>query len=116
VADGDLLDFDATQVDASSVLFAEASAYQWTLQDVDHDGDLDLVLHFRTQHTNLDEAYAQLVEDDVDADGVLDSSHQLAEASLFAKTLEGDGLVGSDDLNLFLSGRQLRDLLDALFG
>jgi hypothetical protein len=76
---------------------------------------LDLVLHFRTQETYLDEVYAQLVEDDVNADGILDSKQQRAEASLFGKTLSGDALVGSDEVNLFLSGTQLRDLLDELF-
>ena len=37
-------------------------------------------------------------------------------SKVVGKTLDGDDLVGSDELNLFLSGRQLRDLLDAVFG
>jgi hypothetical protein len=116
LADGELLDFDATQVDASSVVFAEANSFVNAFEDVDHDGDLDLVLHFDVQDTNLDDVYADLVADDFNADGVLDSNRQLVEALLFGKTLDGDDLVGSDELNLFLSGRQLRDLLDAVFG
>lgn len=115
LSNGDALDFDATQVLASSVVFAEAYSFKSALQDVDNDGDLDLILHFDVQDTNLDELYAQLVEDDVNADGMLDSSQQLTKASLFGKTLNGDALNGSDELNLFLSGRQLRDLLDDLF-
>jgi hypothetical protein len=116
LADAEALDFDATQVGASSVIFAEALAFQSAWEDVDSDGDLDLILHFNVQDTNLDDMYADLVEDDLDADGVLDSNNQVVEASLFGKTLDGDALVGSDELHLFLSGRQLRDLLDELFG
>jgi hypothetical protein len=116
LTDGDLLDFDSTQVDASSVVFAEAAAFQSALEDVDHDGDLDLVLHFKIQDTILDEVYAQLIRDDLEDDGVLDSNRQLAEVFLFGKTLSGDDLLGSDEVNISLSGQKLRDLLDSVFG
>jgi outer membrane protein assembly factor BamB len=115
LAAGDLLDFDATLIDASTVAFADAFAFQSAFEDVDYDGDLDLVLHYRLEDTNLDEAYAELVADDVNVDGILDSKNQVVEASLFGKTLAGDALVGSNEINLFLSGKQLRDLLDELF-
>lgn len=39
-------DFDATTVDAGLVVFAGATAVHNTLEDVDGDGDFDLVLHF----------------------------------------------------------------------
>jgi Tol biopolymer transport system component len=48
-------DFDATTVDPTSVIFAGAYPIRWTPQDVDYDGDLDLIFHFRTQELNLDE-------------------------------------------------------------
>jgi len=107
---------DATQVDATTVLFAGAFAFQNALEDVDDDGDLDMVLHFRTDETNLDAIYAELIENDVNADGVLDSSNQVVESSLTGETLAGSGFAGFDEVNLFLKGKALRDLLDDLFG
>ena len=56
--------FDATTVDPSTVCFGDADAPQERdcteahgtghLQDVDYDGDLDLVLHFETGETGID--------------------------------------------------------------
>lgn len=70
---------------------------------------------FRTQETCLDEVYAQLLLDDLDGDGVLDSSRQTAEVAVRGQTLDHVLFGGSDDITLFLSGRALRNLLDALF-
>ncbi len=47
-------DFDATSVDPKSLLFAEAGPVRWNTVDVDEDGDVDLLCHFRTQELNLD--------------------------------------------------------------
>jgi hypothetical protein len=55
-------------------------------EDTDGDGDLDLILHFRTQETNLANLYAQLVADDINADDVLDSRRQTAAVSLTGRT------------------------------
>jgi hypothetical protein len=109
------VDFDAAQIDVGSVRFAGASAWQYSLVDVNHDGRLDLQLKFRTQDTILDEIYSQLLEDDFDADGVLDSTRQMAEVAVTGQTLDSVLFSGSDDINLFLSGRALRELLDDLF-
>jgi hypothetical protein len=50
-------DFDALSVDAASVAFGPdgaAPAHKDAhIEDVDSDGDLDLVLHFRTQETGI---------------------------------------------------------------
>jgi len=48
-------DFDASTVEPSTVLFAEASPVRWTLCDVDEDGDDDILFHFKTQDLELDE-------------------------------------------------------------
>lgn len=57
VADGEILDFDASDVDETSILFGvtgyEAEPLKFSLEDVDYDGDLDMVLHFRTRDTDI---------------------------------------------------------------
>lgn len=49
--------FDATTVDPTTVRFGPAEATmahkQAHIEDVDYDGDLDLLLHFRTQETGI---------------------------------------------------------------
>jgi hypothetical protein len=49
--------FDATTVDSTTVLFGttgtEAAPVQSALEDVDGDGDTDMILHFNTQDTGI---------------------------------------------------------------
>lgn len=49
--------FDATTVDPTTVLFGatgnEVAPVQWAMEDVDGDGETDLVLHFVTQDTGI---------------------------------------------------------------
>jgi hypothetical protein len=47
--------FDATTVDPATALLAGASPVRWTLEDVDGDGDTDILFHFDTEKLNLDE-------------------------------------------------------------
>jgi len=48
-------DFDATEVDPGTVRFgpAGASPVRYALEDVSGDGSLDMILHFRTQETGI---------------------------------------------------------------
>lgn len=50
--------FDAASVNATTVLFgrtgSEAEPVHYALDDVDDDGDMDMIFHFRTQETGLE--------------------------------------------------------------
>jgi parallel beta-helix repeat protein len=107
-------EFDAALVNAGSVIFAGAQAVQSALEDVNGDGRLDLLLHFRTQDTSLRSIYEQLLADDMNGDGVLDSNHQAATVTLTGETVDHAFIEGVDTLDLFLSGKALRSFLDAL--
>jgi hypothetical protein len=107
-------EFDASQVIAGSVVFAGAHAVQSTLRDVNGDGRIDMLLHFRTQDTTLRSIYAELLAEDIDADGVLDSNHEMASVTLTGATVDNAFIKGTDTMDLFLSGRALRTLLDEL--
>ena len=49
-------EFDASLVVADSIRFGpwEAPAVHYQLEDVDKDGDLDLILHFKTSETGIE--------------------------------------------------------------
>ena len=45
--------FDAVTIDPATAVFAGASPERWSLEDVDGDGDADVMFHFRTQELDL---------------------------------------------------------------
>ncbi len=58
--------------------------------------------------------YAQLLADDIDGDGILDSNRPTTAISLTGETTDGKEIVGRDEVDLFFAGKALRDLLDEL--
>ena len=77
-------DFDATTVDPLTVVFGHNEAVEahgrGHIEDTDKDGDLDLVLHFKTQETGI-------VCDDI-------------EAGLTGETFDGQAIEGSDSIKV----------------
>ena len=63
--------FDAATVDPDTVLFAGASPVRWTMEDVDGDGDMDLLFHFKTQELGLDECSTEAILTGETTGGVL---------------------------------------------
>jgi hypothetical protein len=106
--------FDVTTVEIGSVIFAGAGVRTYGLQDVNRDGRLDLVLHFRIDDTNLREVYSQLLLDDYWADGILDSTRQQTNLLLSGSTTDGKLWEGFDSASLFMTGQELDELLVAL--
>ena len=88
-------DFDATDVDGNSVELAGVSANHYALEDVNGDGDLDMILHFA-------------VQDLVDSLGLdLDSGEsESVDIVLAGLTTDGTDIFGGDTINFFLPGKR----------
>ena len=74
-------DFDASDVDPTTVVFAGATPVRWASCDVDGDGDMDLLLHFKTQELRELDAFS-------------------TEATLIGATLGGTAIQGTDSVNI----------------
>jgi len=107
------MDFDASTVDVATVRWAGAGVHHSSLEDVDGDGDLDLVLNFLLKDTDLPDRYRELVRADL-LDDILDANHWTISAELMGKTNDGTDIFGTDEVDLFMSGKALRDLIDSL--
>ena len=71
-------------------------------------------MDFRSQDTQLRAIYEQLLAEDLDEDGVLDSTRQAVSVSLIGETIDEILIEGSDELTMFLAGRELRAMLEEL--
>ncbi len=80
-------DFDAADVDPETVRFgpAEVSPVHYALEDVDGDGDIDMILHFKTQETGI----------------ALGDT----EASLTGETYSGQKIEGTDSVRVIDKGK-----------
>jgi len=73
--------FDATTVDPATVSFAGAVPVRWATEDVDQDGDFDLLFHFKTQE-------------------LADLDQNSIEAFLTGYTFGGEFIWGKDTVNI----------------
>lgn len=72
--------FKASDLDPATVLFAGASPLRWSKQDVDYDGDMDLLFHFDVKKLTL--------------------TNSSVEASLTGKTFDGTQVEGKDKVTV----------------
>ena len=72
--------FDVGTVDPETVVFAGTAPKKWTTEDIDGDGDIDLLLHFDTEKLNL--------------------TVSNTEATLTGQTTEGREISGSDSVRI----------------
>ena len=86
--------FDAKNIVIDSVVFAGVKPLRGKLEDIDNDGDLDLMLHFDTQSLQL-----------VPAD---------TEAILTARLEEGAFIKGVDSLRIIISHLPQKDIFLAI--
>ena len=45
--------FNPVNADPSTIMFEGASPRHWALEDVDFDGDIDMILHFKIKDTSI---------------------------------------------------------------
>jgi hypothetical protein len=79
-------DFDASIVDPDTVVFLSASPVHWAMEDVDHDGDVDMILHFKTK--------------ECDFSLLVDEGGKYPYAYLTGETNEGQLFEGKDTVRL----------------
>jgi hypothetical protein len=73
-------DFDAYDVDPVSCVFAGAYPLRWNMEDVDYDGDYDILFHFMTQE--------------------LDLTKESTEATMECETIDEVPIIGTDSVNI----------------
>lgn len=73
-------DFDASTIDPATAVFASAAPLRWAMENVDGDGDMDVLFHFNTQELNLVENSTQ--------------------ATLTGNTTDGRHIKGTDTVSI----------------
>ena len=79
-------DFDASTVDPDTVKFLDASPVHWAMDDVDDDGDFDMIFQFKTR--------------DCDFELLVDEGGQYPYAYLTGETIDGTQIEGKDTVRL----------------
>lgn len=78
--------FAANTVDPTTVTFADAAPIKWRTKDVDSDGNMDMLLFFKTQDLQLDE--------------------NSTEATLIGMTYDETDITGTDSVNIVPKGKK----------
>ena len=73
-------EFDATTIDPVTIEFAGAEPVKWSFKDVDGDGDIDTLFHFKTQELDLDS--------------------KSTEATVTGQTYNPSNITGIDSVNI----------------
>ena len=73
--------FDATTVDPATIDFAGAAPLRWAMEDVDGDGDTDMIFHFKTQE-------------------LVDLTASSTSATLTGSTYGGEAISGIGSVNI----------------
>jgi hypothetical protein len=85
--------FDATTIEPTTARFAGAEPAHWSLEDVDDDGDLDVIFHFRTQELDLS-------EESTEATLTAQVASQMTMMMSAAQAGSGAAVSGSDSVNI----------------
>jgi hypothetical protein len=93
-------DFNAYEVESDSINFLSASPAMWAMDDVDHDGDMDMILHFKTKELN----FSLLV----------DEGDEYPYAYLTGETISGELIEGKDTVRL-IGQTFLQQILEQIF-
>jgi hypothetical protein len=79
-------DFDASEVDPDSIDFLSASPLMWAMKDVDYDGDIDMILHFKIKELNFNL--------------LVDEGGEYPYAYLYGETYNDISIEGKDTVRL----------------
>ncbi len=79
-------DFDASNVDPATIVFLDATPVQWAMDDVDFDGDLDMIFHFKIQ--------------ELDFTLLVDEGGEYPYAYITGETTDGQPIEGKDTVRL----------------
>lgn len=77
--------FDASTIHPDSVFFADAQPIRWAVEDVDGDGDMDMLFHFNTQELIL--------------------NSKSIDATLTGQTADGKDFEGKDSVHIVPKGK-----------
>jgi hypothetical protein len=100
--------FDARTLNVASVVWSGAHVHRFSYQDVDRDGDVDAVFEFLYSESNVLDLYRQALSADPR------HNHQVIETELTATGADGASYLGAADVDFFMNGKALRDLLDSI--